>query len=761
MLNADSRLERSRSLHLRVREFARRALGAPSCESVEALGSFEDLACEICAFQTGKDIHSLAEVIRHATVSDAFRMRRVFAFDVDTASAQFVTSGTTGANSGVHYLRDTATYETASLLWGARGLGVTPEDAPPLVIALAPWTGRKTASSLGYMMQRMMEAFDGRGLDRERSSQRFALDAPERWLVGERGVDVAGLRRVQELAQCTGARVVLLATSFALVELLDAAGSETFTLPAGSLVMPTGGFKGRTRTIDVTTMHRELRRLFGDIDIVGEYGMTELTSQLYEGTLRGGDSHGAPGTYWAPPWLRVVALAAESLQPVSEGEEGLACFIDLGNVDSAVCLITQDRVRVSNGGVVLLGRQPKAPLRGCSLAIEALLRPDANRATLAPRFEREVWRASQLASDAERAAGVRRVTELVNAASKLRAQLLGPGAAAAAELEALAKSAGHSLEGTRAALELALEWQVSQGEIASLVNTAQATYGVTSATVWVLLSANVFTAPLRAIALALALSERVQVRASRREPVFTHCLYRAAPHLFGSIAELAPHTGDLVLAYGSDETLTEVESTLPEGVTLFGHGHGMGVAVIGQGAADATAADALALDVALFDQQGCLSPRLVLIDAHNPVDNFVEQLALALERVTTRLPSANVDSVHLHERAWSLRLAENLAGFARVRPAGDGWVALFDVENVHRHDIPIPPACRSLSVAVTVDSVADLRALGNVVTCVGVAGSAYLHQALALAQPGARVCALGEMQRPAFDGPVDRRRVPR
>lgn len=756
MLTDDSRLAQSQRLHARVREFARRAMAVESRELVGDVGTFEALACEICAFQTGKAIHSLSDVIGHAIVSDAFRMRRVFAFGPEAASAKFVTSGTTGSNSGVHYLRDKATYETVSLLWGARGLGVRPGEAPPLVVALAPWTGPNTASSLGYMMQRMMEDFDGRSLDAARSPKGFVLDAPERWLVSARGVDVEGLRRVRDVAERTGSRVLLLATSFALVELLDTVGTETFALPAGSLVMPTGGFKGRTRTIDAVTMHGELRRLFGDVDIVGEYGMTELTSQLYEGTARGGELRGAAATYWAPPWLRVVALDAASLQPVPEGDEGLACFIDLGNVDSAVCLMTQDRVRVSNGGVVLLGRQPKAPLRGCSLAIEALLRPDLpSQAAFTPHT---VWRASRTATDDERAAALGRIERLVAAAQAVQAQLLGTDTAAMRELEALASATGHSIDGVRAALELSLEVAPGANEIASLVNAAQATYGATSATVWVLLSSNVFTAPLRAVALGLALSERVKVRASRREPTFSRLLHRVAPDLFASVSELAPQAGDVVLAYGSDETLAVVEATLPEGVVLFGHGYGMGVAVIGRDAADTSAAEALALDVALFDQQGCLSPRLVLIDAHNQVDAFVRQLAQALERLTARLPSGNIGSAHLHERAWSRRLAENLG---RVTPAGEGWVALFDFERAHRHDVPIPPPCRSLSVVVTTDYVADLRALGDVVTCVGVAGSVHLRQEVALSQPGARVCALGQMQRPPFDGPVDRRRVPR
>jgi len=60
--------------------------------------------------------------------------------------------------------------------------------------------------------------------------------------------------------------------------------------------------------------------------------------------------------------------------PTPAGEVGIARFVDLGNIDSAVSIVTQDLVRRVNGGIQLLGRQPGAPARGCSLAMEALLR---------------------------------------------------------------------------------------------------------------------------------------------------------------------------------------------------------------------------------------------------------------------------------------------------------------------------------------------------------------------------------------------------
>jgi hypothetical protein len=63
----------------------------------------------------------------------------------------------------------------------------------------------------------------------------------------------------------------------------------------------------------------------------------------------------------------------ETLRPVPAGEDGLARFVDLGNVDSAVAVVTQDMVRAAGDGVLLLGRKPGAMPRGCSLAIEEMV----------------------------------------------------------------------------------------------------------------------------------------------------------------------------------------------------------------------------------------------------------------------------------------------------------------------------------------------------------------------------------------------------
>lgn len=750
-------LERSTALHRRVRAFAQRGLG----KTLHPRGvgdDFESLACEIAAFQTGVEVRSLEQVIARGVPTDNFRLGRVFAFEPSLAELRFVTSGTTGQQTGTHYMRERATYEFLSLEWGKRGLGFVEGERPPVVLALAPWTGWATSSSLGYMMQRMMERFDGCSLSVGRERRSFQLDVAERWLVRDGAVDTDALRRMAELASKSGARLVLLSTSFALVELIDALDGETLELPPGSLIMPTGGFKGRTRTIEPDRMLEQLRRTFGDVDIVGEYGMTELTSQLYEGTARCGELQGTAGVYVPPPWLRVYPLDPVSLRPAEPGAVGLAAFVDLGNVDSAVCVLTQDLVVAEGPGVRLLGRRPNAPVRGCSLAIEAVLRgvAEVQRKRVSPP------RVTPSAHDVEHTdallrsglAPEARILDLIRAARDLQDELLSP-VRGGDRLRALADSSGLSVEGARLALAECLETQPTNHELACLMACVRGHYG-SAGTSWVLMSSNVFTAPLRAVCIALAAGTTVKVRPSRREPLFTQWLHERSPSHFDVVERLAPEHGDLVLAFGTDETLAEVERTMPEGVRFFGHGHGMGVAFVGPGAAGLEAAQQLAKDVVLFDQQGCLSPRLAIVDARNDTERFTRDLSQALGDWEPRAPRGEANAQHEHERAWSRRVAE-IAG--EVTPAGEGWIARFSEEWATQNNVPIPVASRSLSLVVASDPRAHGAGLATLVTSVGVAGEPSFRQAVADEFPRARITKLGSMQKPPLDGPVDLRAV--
>jgi acyl-CoA synthetase (AMP-forming)/AMP-acid ligase II len=192
-------------------------------------------------------------------------------------------------------------------------------------------------------------------------------------------VDPADLTRACAAASDLGHPVLVMGASFAFLHLLDALGEARLALPAGSRVMHTGGFKGRSREVAPGELIARIATTFdvAESAVVGEYGMTELSSQLYEGTLRASRGLATPsarhGVFIAPPWTRVAAVDVDTLQPLAEGEAGILRIEDLANVDSVLVVQTADRGRCSGSTVEWLGRLAGAPPRGCSLAVEELL----------------------------------------------------------------------------------------------------------------------------------------------------------------------------------------------------------------------------------------------------------------------------------------------------------------------------------------------------------------------------------------------------
>lgn len=374
-----SALRESDALHARVRAFAREASAGRTPPE-----PFEALARDIAAYQVAAipgvkrlvDLHGgrVDDVDSIPAVPvEAFRIARVAAHPEELDEARFVTSGTTGTAPGVHPMRSTATYRDLSVRMGRLALA-SAWPGPRVVVALAADPGPKPTSSLAFMMRAFIEAFDGRPLSGEPMG---AFDPCERgrFLFGSRTVDVDGLERAAERARARDEPLLVLSTGFALLLLLDELGGKHIRAPRRTVVMPTGGFKGRTREISSRALVRDVAAAFEipEAHVVGEYGMTELSSQLYEGVLPGGALSGERGVFIPPPWLRVTPVRPETLEPVSDGETGLARFVDLGNVDFPMAIVTQDLVRRRGAGVELLGRRKGAPPRGCSLSVEAMV----------------------------------------------------------------------------------------------------------------------------------------------------------------------------------------------------------------------------------------------------------------------------------------------------------------------------------------------------------------------------------------------------
>lgn len=358
--------EESERLHARARAMVRafeREGGGPMPESFDALAV--DLArfqarrvpgyARLCAAR-GVDPAAISRASEAVAVpTDAFKLASVFAFGEHEATRAFRTSGTTLGARGTHSFRDVATYDAAALAFGratiARDL---PARVPVLVVG--PSEDEAPDSSLAHMCALFAREWGTREPPRDTFFVRGGV------------LDVRGLRaRIQSLPRETPSLV--LATSFALVHVLDALGGERIALPPSSRVMQTGGFKGKSREVAPDALRASIARAFvvDERAIVSEYGMTELSSQFWETR---------PGEYVEPPWARVVAVDPVTLAPVSRGQEGIARIEDLCNVDSAFAVLAHDRVRRTDRGFELLGRAAGAPARGCSIAVDEMLGGD-------------------------------------------------------------------------------------------------------------------------------------------------------------------------------------------------------------------------------------------------------------------------------------------------------------------------------------------------------------------------------------------------
>jgi len=367
-METDTRGRESQALHERARAMVRAfERGAAPPESFDALAV--DLArfqaqsvqgyARLCAAR-GVDPCALARAADAPAVpTEAFKLASVFCFEAGHATFTFRTSGTTAGARGVHAMRDVATYDAAALAFG-RAMFARDLTAPAPFLVIGPAEVEAPDSSLAHMCALFARSFG-------------AAEPAHRTFFVRAGALMVDDLRARVAALDPAAPVAILATSFALVHLLDALGDDVLALPSGSRVMQTGGFKGRSREVVAGDLRRLAARAFAvdERAVVGEYGMTELSSQLWEATLV--DARARPGVYVAPPWVRVVAVDPESLAPLPDGAAGIARIEDLANVDSAFAVLAQDRVRRVDGGIELLGRAPGAPPRGCSIALDEML----------------------------------------------------------------------------------------------------------------------------------------------------------------------------------------------------------------------------------------------------------------------------------------------------------------------------------------------------------------------------------------------------
>ena len=324
-----------------------------SAERIFSVGSsreFEELALEIFRFQSGHNpvyrrylelMKIPAAEVREITSIpflpvEFFRTWKVLTEGMEPQII-FESSGTTGSGKCKHYVADSSLYRE-SFFRGFRQFYGLPEGY--CILALLPSYLDRTGSSLVYMAEHLIRESGHVGSG-------FYLD------------DYARLAGQITRLETGGQKCLLLGVSFALLDM-----AERYPIPLKhTIVMETGGMKGRREEITRQELHTRLRDSFGIDQIHSEYGMTELLSQAWSKK---------DGIFYPPPWMKV--LLRDPYDPVTVGYSGSSGginIIDLANVHSCSFLATQDIGKLSaDGGFEVLGRFDNADLRGCNLMME-------------------------------------------------------------------------------------------------------------------------------------------------------------------------------------------------------------------------------------------------------------------------------------------------------------------------------------------------------------------------------------------------------
>ncbi len=248
----------------------------------------------------------------------------------------FTSSTTTGIQQSNHFVTDLNRYE-ASFKRGFEYYYGPVKDYT--LLALLPGYLERTGSSLIYMMNSLIA-------QSKKKKSGFYLHNFEEL--------EEALIELEEKKEKT----LLFGVSFALLDFLE---KNNFELK-NTIVMETGGMKGKRKELVREELHHVLCRGFGVSAIHSEYGMTELLSQAY--------SKGK-GIFYAPPWMKVLVRDTEDAMTIlPESRNGGINVIDLANINSCSFIATQDLGKTyKDGSFEVLGRFDNSDIRGCNLMV--------------------------------------------------------------------------------------------------------------------------------------------------------------------------------------------------------------------------------------------------------------------------------------------------------------------------------------------------------------------------------------------------------
>ena len=264
-----------------------------------------------------------------------FKSKKILS-SLEEVKETFTSSGTTGTLKSKHFVTDINLYRESYQKGFAHFYGNI-EDY--VILALLPNYLERKGSSLVYMVEDFIQKT-------KNPESGFYLNNIEELVKKLTALDKKGQK------------TLLIGVSFALLDVVE---MQQFNLK-NTLIMETGGMKGRRKELVREELHQLLQDGFGVTKIHSEYGMTELLSQGY--------SNGN-GVFETPPWMKVLARDTEDALTIHKaGKTGGINVIDLANYNSCSFIATQDLGKVHKKGTFeIIGRFDNSDIRGCNLMV--------------------------------------------------------------------------------------------------------------------------------------------------------------------------------------------------------------------------------------------------------------------------------------------------------------------------------------------------------------------------------------------------------
>ncbi|WP_297981007.1 acyl transferase [uncultured Capnocytophaga sp.] len=289
---------------------------------------------EFCNYfnKTPKTVHTLKEI--PFLPIEFFKNKEVYAA-TNPPEEVFTSSGTTGSQTSRHLVSSLTLYRESFRKGFAHFYG---EIGSYIFLALLPSYLERKGSSLIYMADDLIH-------NAQKESGFYLYNQEE-------------LAQKLILWDAKGHKVFLMGVSFALLDLVE---QYQFSLK-NTIIMETGGMKGRRKELIREELHSILCQGFGTEVIHSEYGMTELLSQAY--------SQGN-GLFAPVPWMKILIRDSEdALSFLPYGKIGGINVIDLANYYSCSFIATQDLGKAyPDGTFEVLGRFDSSDIRGCNLLV--------------------------------------------------------------------------------------------------------------------------------------------------------------------------------------------------------------------------------------------------------------------------------------------------------------------------------------------------------------------------------------------------------